>query len=210
MTDCSGTCLPSRYHHFASQRWQVENASSRPATVMVIEMRSPDRQVGQVPFVSVMVGQACPTSWPTAIAPCSHLLGRVRVPRRRPRAGCQGSPGDGYLTRPPAQLGLTAGVIRGSSDDGWHVGPFVANGPTDGRRHPGHMLVAEIQQVRVPFWQEITDHDLAIDIPERDRRRRLGGAPHLGACSHGRRLDHMYVIFKHPGASGALAVLSRR
>jgi hypothetical protein len=36
------------------------------------------------------------------------------------------------------------------------------------------MLVAEIQQVRVPFWQEITDHDLAIDIPERDRRRRLG------------------------------------
>ena len=210
MTDCSGTCLPSRYHHFASHRWQVENASSRPATVMVIEMRSPDRQVGQVPFVSVMVGQACLTCWPTAIARCSHLLGRVRGPRRRPQAGGQGSPGDGYLARLTADLGRTAGVIRGSSDDGWHVGTFVANGPTDGRRHPGHMLVAEIQQVRVPFGQEISYHDLAIDIPERDRRRRVGGAPHLGACSHGGRLDHMHVIFKHPGTNSAPAGLRRR
>lgn len=61
------------------------------------------------------------------------------------------------------------------------------------------MLIAEIQQVRVPLGKEVSDHDLAIGIPERDGGRGLGGAPHLGACSHGRRLDHIRVIFKHPG-----------
>src|SRR6266496_5229954 len=54
ITDCSGTASPSRYHHFASQRWHVVNASSRPATVIVIEIRSPDRQVGHVPLLSAI------------------------------------------------------------------------------------------------------------------------------------------------------------
>src|SRR5215211_2722461 len=50
MTDASGTASPSRYHHFASHRWQVMNVRSLPLTLIVIPMRSPWPHAGQEPW----------------------------------------------------------------------------------------------------------------------------------------------------------------
>lgn len=76
-------------------------------------------------------------------------------------------------------------------------GPAVPNGPTDRWRHPRDVLLAQIQQVRVSVFGEIGDDDLAIRIPERDGRRRVDVAMHLGAGTHEGRLNHTDVIFKH-------------
>ena len=75
-------------------------------------------------------------------------------------------------------------------------GPFVANGPPPRRSHPPHVIGTQIQQVRIPSGDQITDHDLPLRVPQDDRRNRVSRAAHLGTGTHGRRLNDTRVIRK--------------
>jgi hypothetical protein len=65
------------------------------------------------------------------------------------------------------------------------------------------VLLAQVQEVRVPLADQVADQDLTIRVEERHAGRRLRVAMHLGACTHARRLDHTHVIFKHSAKKNA-------
>ena len=77
--------------------------------------------------------------------------------------------------------------------------PDVLDGPAEGWHEVLHVLFAQVKDRGIPFRTQLLNQDLPVCVPDRDPGRGRGGAPHLGALTHGGRLNHIDVIFKHLG-----------
>ena len=61
------------------------------------------------------------------------------------------------------------------------------------------MLLAEIEDGGIALGAELLHQDLPVGIAHGDPGCGRSGTSHLGALTHGGRLNHIDVIFKHLG-----------
>lgn len=112
-----------------------------------------------------------------AIAPFPHSLSLPWVSSEVPCRG-QGAPIGGWLSGPSAEA-------NGPWSDRGVRRPSIQNRPPHGRSQPLDVLAAQVQEVGVPFGDQVHDLDLPVTVGQGDCDRRFLLASHLGTGSHG-------------------------